>query len=596
MKKKIFFISLSMISMLVLLTSCQKDLLDKKPLDKISSADVWIDKGLADAYMIDLYARVCGTSYLTWNKPHQDDLWSDDIQTDNGNRSNVVEETLTVSTDVGFDKYPDIRRVNVAIDNLKSPACVIKEPFKSQLLAEAKCFRAIIYQFLVRRFGGVMKVDRVFQPEDEMMIPRATETEIYNFIIEDLTYAKNNLPRTVVKGKLNRASAHGFLIRALLDARRYDDVIRECNEFLVTENKYGYSIDPDYNGIFNLYTSGIASPEPIFIRYGDESGITMTNTPLQYILPLSNRERTKPTTDWSYIKTSMYGWAMYFPTQQHVDAYEVVENGVAKNWWETDAWINRVPGPNSTEVMWKNRDKRFYTNITYDGCTYAGDLYKMRAPYFPYRRQMATNQHYALTGYLIRKTASDYMINWTSTSQPWPFHWVILRLGEIYLDYSEALIRKGREAEALPWINELRTKHGKMPAIIGTAGLLDKYKRERRVEMFMEKDRYWSLIRWGKEENLAVIPELNENSRYIDINPDGSQFYISTIQGSLYTARGTAYSGGTTYFNSLIPTDRTMETGTTHPNRVFTTKRYLLPIPKSQLDKNANLTQNPGWN
>lgn len=582
------------LTILFLTTSCEDDLLDKSPLDKISSSDVWNDKGLIDAYMVDLYARII-PGYLTWDSPAAEDVWSDDIQADKSNRSNVVEETITSANDLGFNQYANIWRVNTAIEGLTNTK-VLDETVRTQLLAEAKTFRAIIYHWMVRRFGGVMKVDRVMDPNDDMLLPRTTENEIYDFIIDDLTYAKDNLPTSAAKGKFNKATAHGFLIRALTEALRYDEVISECNDFIISKGNYGYSIDPDYNGIFNLYSSGISSSENIFIRYGDNSGIYMLITPLQYLLPLSNRERTKPECDWSNIKTSMYGWAMWFPTQQLVDSYQVVENGVAKNWWETDKWLNRKDEPNSTEIMWENRDKRFYASITYDGSIFAGDLYKMRYPYFPYRRMMNTDQHYAMTGYYVRKFTADNITSWSSMYQPWDYHWVLLRLSEVYLNYAEALIQRGRAADALPYINELRVKHGELPPLVTTDNIWENYKRERRVEMFMERDRYWALLRWGKIENLDVIPELNENSRYIDISPDGSKYYIATIQGQFYQEKGANYAGDLEYFESLSINDRSFEPGVIHPNRQFTSKRYYLPIPKWHLDRNSNLTQNPGWN
>lgn len=579
--------------MLISNQACQNDLLDKSPLDRISSSDVWGDRALINAYMVDLYARIV-PNYLTWTEPAQEDVWSDDLQADKSNRSNVVEETITSASDLGFNQYSNIWRVNTAVEGLTNTDA-LDETLKNQLLAEAKTFRALIYHWMVRRFGGVMKVDRVLNPNDDMFLSRATKEEIYDFIIEDLTFAKNNLPEAAAKGKFSKAAAHGFLIRALTDALRYDEVIDECNDFIVNNNSYGYSIDPDYNGIFNLYSSGINSPENIFIRYGDNSGMYMLITPMQYILPLSNRERTKPETDWSNINTSMYGWAMWFPTQQLVDSYQIVENGVAKNWWESEKWINRNKEPNSTEIMWENRDKRFYTSITYDGSIFAGDLYKMRYPYFPYRRMMNTDQHYAMTGYYIRKFTADNITSWSSMYHPWDYHWVILRLAEVYLNYAEALILGDRESEALPYLNELRVKHGGLPPL-DTENIWENYKRERRVEMFMERDRYWSLLRWGKVENVDIIPELNENSRYIDISPDGSQYYIATIQGQFYLEKGLNYAGNIEYFNSLPEADRSFEPGVIHPNRQFSSKRYLLPIPKWHLDRNPNLTQNPGWN
>ena len=595
MKYKISVIIVCM-AVIALLPSCT-DLLEKKPLDKISSEDVWNNKGLIDSYMVDLYARIVG-GYLTFTST-RDDQMSDNLVSD-AHGLNIVYETISNTYDAGFNKYQDIVRINTAIEGLEN-STLLQPEIQSELLAEAKMFRAVVYHWMVRRFGGVMKVDRVLSPMDDMKLSRTPEEEMYDFIVSDMEYAKENMTTENVTGKLNKAAAHAFLIRVLLDARRYDDVIREAEDFLKSKGAYGAAIDSDYKGIFNDF-NGVNSKEVLFVRYADNSGLTMVGTPLQWTLPLSNKERTESFCDWSNIKTSMYGWAQFFPTQQLIDSYEVIDNdGKAKNWWETDRWKNRQKGENVTDIMWENRDKRFYASIMYDGCSYAGDKYIMRYPYFPYRGSMATRQHYAMSGYLIRKGCPENMTSFSSTSTPVDYHWVILRLGEVYLNYAEALIRKGRNAEALPYLNELREKHGELPPITDSSDLLDKYKRERRVEMFHEQDRYWSLLRWGKEEGWNEIKELNENPRYIDISPDGSTYYIATVNGVFVQDLPQDYAGNNDYFENPAnygnpAASKIYNGGTAIPDRRFTVKRYYFPIPKSQIEANPNLVQNDGWN
>ena len=595
MKRKILSVIL-LITTIICLSSCS-DLLDKKPLDKISSEDVWNNKGLIDMYMIDLYARIVN-SYLTY-VDSRDDQMTDNLVSD-AYGMNIVYETINNTYNAGFNQYSNIVRINTAIEGIES-STLLHPDVQRELLAEAKMFRAIVYHWMVRRFGGVMKVDKVLDPNDEMKLSRTPEKEMYDFIISDMEYATENMTTQKVVGRLNRAAAHAFLIRVQLDARRYDDVIRESEDFLKTKASYGYSIDDDYQSVFNDF-DGVNSDEVIFVRYANNSGMNIISSPMQWTLPLSNKERADPSCDWSNIKVSMYGWAQFFPSQQLVDDYEVIDDdGQAKNWWETNLWKNKTAGANATDIMWKNRDKRFYASILYDGCTFLGDKYIMRYPYFPYRGCMATSQHYAMTGYLIRKGCPENMTSFSSSNFPIDYHWVIFRLGEVYLNYAEALIRKGRGADAIPYLNELRAKHGGLPPITGTTDLLNKYKRERRVEMFHEQDRYWALLRWGKEEGGAVIPELNENPRYIDISPDGSTYYIATVNGVLPEGFTNDYYGNSDYLenpgNYGNPAGaKVYNRGSIIPDRRFTTKRYFFPIPKSQIDANPNLTQNEGWN
>src|SRR5690606_17806556 len=106
------------------------------------------------------------------------------------------------------------------------------------------------------------------------------------------------------------------------------------------------------------------------------------------------------------------------------------------------------------------------------------------------------------------------LVNWnlvaTQTSvniesYPWP----IIRLGDVYLLYAEALNETGKQAEALVYLNRIRERAG-----LGTVesswtnfsdnptkyqdqeGLREIIHQERMIEMAFEGSRYWDLKRW----------------------------------------------------------------------------------------------------
>lgn len=99
---------------------------------------------------------------------------------------------------------------------------------------------------------------------------------------------------------------------------------------------------------------------------------------------------------------------------------------------------------------------------------------------------------------------------------------------------------------------------------------------ERHVELPMEGDYYWSLLRWGKYGEEAndgqpsgseVIKELRTPATFIEISSDRHRMFIGT-QG---------------YGNA---------------DRTFSKKRYLYPIPQSLINANSAITekdQNPLW-
>lgn len=110
------------------------------------------------------------------------------------------------------------------------------------------------------------------------------------------------------------------------------------------------------------------------------------------------------------------------------------------------------------------------------------------------------------------------------------FRYILLRLGEASLNYAEALGRKGQIKEAVQFMNQTRVQHGGLPALPEdvTADVFWKnYKVERRVELVLEGDRYFSVIRWAKAENATKVPEFNKRTSAIIIDGEDGTFEVT---------------------------------------------------------------------
>ena len=157
---------------------------------------------------------------------------------------------------------------------------------------------------------------------------------------------------------------------------------------------------------------------------------------------------------------------------------------------------------------------------------------------------------------------------WTSTPQ------VILRHTETLLNYAEASIALGEEANAKATLNLIRYRAG-MPALTETGSdLLARYRNERRLELSFEGHRFYDVRRWG------IGPKLTMTGVKIsgELKPGVEPFdFYSGYDESKYD-----YSYETfpiDYYNTIV----------------FPDKYYFRPIETTILQKHPGLIQNPGY-
>lgn len=167
------------------------------------------------------------------------------------------------------------------------------------------------------------------------------------------------------------------------------------------------------------------------------------------------------------------------------------------------------------------------------------------------------------TRYTIRKFMNESLTNpWVDKcTQPFIFS----RLGEIYLNYAEAMFHLGDEATARKYINLIRdrAREGKevLPDITASGDeLLKKIQHERKIELAFEEHRYYDVRRWK-------IADQTENK----------------IERRIHIVKDLA-TGKKTY--SFVDVQE----------RRFLPQHYLMPIPRSEIRKNPLLEQNPYYN
>jgi len=274
------------------------------------------------------------------------------------------------------------------------------------------------------------------------------------------------------------------------------------------------------------------------------------------------------------------GWGGYDPTQQMVDAYEMADGSTPILGYNDDGSpiINKASGYTETGFatadspdgrwvagvsnMYVNREPRFYASINFNGAIFKDHQIELWNSGVDGRGN--TTVDYCCSGYMMKKHCNP-AITLTGTTNYVLKTWVMFRLGELYLNYAEALNEaQGPTTDVYHYINAIRNRSGlpDLPNGLSKDEMREKIWHERRIELAFETHRYFDTHRW------MIAPQTQAGPVY-----------------GMNIAAGESLQDPEYYKRTLLET------------RVFPYPQYYLyPIAQSELDKMGGLVQNPYWN
>jgi hypothetical protein len=144
------------------------------------------------------------------------------------------------------------------------------------------------------------------------------------------------------------------------------------------------------------------------------------------------------------------------------------------------------------------------------------------------------------------------------------------------LNYAEACIELGDDAEAKLWLNRIRFRVG-MPALTETGNALrTRYRNERRIELAYEEHRYHDARRW-------MIPA----------STLGRGIKVIYVKGNLKAGKTplVPYKHDNTVYNYAY----SVQDNTDNEKRTWVDKMYFRPMGRNEINRNTKLVQNPGY-
>lgn len=424
--------------------------------------------------------------------------------------------------------------------------------------------RAYFYFLLVRQYGEVPLITESLDADEANNMPKSSVEDIFKFIDDECKIVKDSIIKDYAgayisledeNGRVNNLGALALRARAALyhasplfntnnDKELWRQAAQRAKECLDTCNVRGMRLAKDYASLFteSSWKDSEAMKEVIFARRNAaDNAFEKRNFPIG----MAN------------------GAGGNCPTQNLVDAYEMT-NGLD------------IKDPNSgydENNPYANRDARLAATVAVNGEKWPDALPKDALELWYGGDNSRSVTYGTPTGYYLKKYLNRTTVISGNSATSAYHNWILFRLGQVYLDYAEAMLNytgsgydkaEGFNLSAADAINMVRKRAGQPNIATGLDydAFWNRYQNERFVELAFEGHRFFDVRRWMKGkayfENIKVMEIIK--------NDDGTFNYTPVTNPSYITKR--TWKGD--YMN-------------------------LFPIPQADILKSGALTQNPGW-
>ena len=469
---------LLLITTSLMLTSCDRDLLETIPNDRLSTSVFWKTENDARLAVNSLYTDLDSTNIFGFDAltdiAHTNQPFDVQAYVELG----IYDATSSKILGEWTKAYKGIRACNYFLENVDQVAST-NTALINQYKGEARALRAYQYLKLAGLYGDVPLITTAISLDESRTLTRTPVAQIWDFVDKELSEAAGLLPVTyaaVDKGRATKGAALGLRARANLYAGRYQQAAEAADQVM----KLGvYGLYESYEKLFTIAAEN--NKEVLLDRQFIKD--TYPDNVFNLLGPYSQKNAN----------------SSYVPTKALVDTYETTAGKLI-----TDPTSGYDPAN-----PYANRDPRLRFSIFLTGDPLPSGITYRPEPTSGTPDAVGNTYIASTTGFNIKKyvNAEDY-VNPANNG----INIILLRYAEILLTFAEAKIELNQlDASVLTAINMVRNGRSdvKQPSIGSTASQAELraiVRRERTVELAFEGTRLFDIRRWKIAETVLPGP------------------------------------------------------------------------------------------
>ena len=541
--------------------SCSNFLDEQVPQATLTQDEVkkpeYIDNVLISAYAGLLSIEDMNSSFSLWNyDTRSDDAYVGGSNPSDGEPFHILEKHATVMTtdwpynDIWNRFYKYLSRISLSLDMLA--VADQSNTVIQQRTAEMKFLRAYGHFQLKRLFKKIPFVNKLNMQEDDynnLTNTEYTNDEGWQQIINDLEDAYAVLPVTQTdKGRPTKAACAAFLAKVYLyKAYRQDDAntnqvtsindadLQKVVEYTAPALYAGYGLENDLHNNFRPEEQYENGKESIWaIQYSKNDGTVYGNLNFSYRLIVP-----------CIPKVHDAGCDFYKPSINLVNAYRTNSDGLP--------YLDNVPATVTDYEVGSAQtvDPRLFETVGVPGTPYMFNPNFMMAKTNTWSRSGGMYGYYVSLKQNVDPALTDSYLFVCDNQWASSMNRIVFRYADVLLMRAEALAQLGQTTEAIALVNQVRSRAMAMTTNSVVANYPNKYgvhyaigkyngtyskdetmkivKMERRLELAMESERFFDLVRWG--DAATVI------NRFYTTESEKMNF----LSGSLFTANKNEY-------------------------------------------------------